>query len=140
MNGNTMQEMKPVIISGRPNWLLQILWFVFVGWWLGLIAIGLAYLFFLPIVTIPLGVAILNIVPELMALRPGRRVVTPYGAMRIEQPNFLLRALWFVFVGWWLAALVLAAGYVLCITIIGLPFGFMLFDTVPWALTLRRSV
>ena len=66
--------------------------------------------------------------------------MTPYGTLNAPQHNFLLRALWFVFVGWWLAGIMLAVGYLLCLTIIGLPFGFWLFDAVPWALTLRRSI
>lgn len=129
-----------VLITRRPNVLLQLLWFVFIGWWVGLAAIVFAYFMFLFVVTIPLGVMVLNMLPELVALRPERRVVTPYGSVRAPQHNFLVRIIWFVFVGWWLAALFLAAGYVLCLTIIGLPFGFMLFDAAPWALTLRRSV
>jgi uncharacterized membrane protein YccF (DUF307 family) len=127
------------LVTRRPNWLLQLLWFVFVGWWLGLAAIGVAYVMLLMVVTIPLGIMILNILPELIALRPERRVMTPYGTLNAPQYPFLLRALWFVFVGWWLAGIYLALGYLLCVTIIGLPFGFWLFDAVPWALTLRRS-
>jgi len=30
-------------------------------------------------------------------------------------------------------------GYFLCMTIIGLPFGFLIFDMTPALLTLRRS-
>ena len=33
----------------------------------------------------------------------------------------------------------LAVAYVLCLTIVGLPFGFLLPDSVPAFLTLRRS-
>ena len=135
-----MTQNSGTLVTRKPNWLLQLLWFVFVGWWLGLAAIGVAYIMFLLIVTIPLGIMILNIVPELIALRPERRVMTPYGTLNAPQHNFLLRALWFVFVGWWLAGIMLAVGYLLCLTIIGLPFGFWLFDAVPWALTLRRSI
>ena len=129
-----------MLVTRRPNVLLQLLWFVFIGWWLGLLAIGFAYVMFLFVVTIPIGVMVLNMLPELIALRPERRVVTPVGSLRAPQHNLLLRLLWFVFVGWWLAALFLAAGYLLCLTVIGLPLGFMLFDATPWALTLRQSV
>jgi uncharacterized membrane protein YccF (DUF307 family) len=65
--------------------------------------------------------------------------VTPYGPVQVQQHNILLRALWFVLVGWWLTALALALGYLLCVTIIGMPLGFLIFDSAPALLTLRRS-
>lgn len=125
--------------SERPGCLLQLLWFVFVGWWLGLAAIVAAYLLFLPVVTIPLGVLVLNRVPELIALRSAPSLITPYGSLRVPQVNGVVRALWFLLVGWWLTALALAAGYLLCVTVIGIPFGFLLFDAAPRLLTLHRT-
>ena len=52
-------------------------------------------------------------------------------------PGFLVRAVWFVFIGWWLSAIANVLAYALCITIIGLPFGFALFNRLPAVLTLR---
>ena len=128
-----------VTVKQGPGCLLQILWFVFVGWWLGAAAVTFAYFMFLLIITIPIGIAILNNVPMLMALRQPAQVITPYGPVSTPQINFVIRALWFVFVGWWLTALVLGIAYALCLTIIGMPFGFILFDATPAFLTLRRS-
>ena len=91
------------------------------------------------VVTIPFGIVILNNIPMIMALRQPPQMITAYGPVNVPQHNFLLRALWFIFVGWWLAGLALTVGYFLCMTIIGLPFGFALFDAVPAMLTLRRS-
>jgi len=128
-----------VAVRQGPGCLIQILWFVFIGWWLGSFAVGAAYVMFLLIVTIPVGIAILNNIPMIMALRQPDRLVTAYGEVSVPQHNFLLRALWFIFVGWWLAGIALTIGYALCMTIIGLPFGFVIFDMVPAMLTLRRS-
>lgn len=134
------RENSPVVaVKQGPGCLIQILWFVFIGWWLGSFAVGAAYVMFLLIVTIPVGIAILNNIPMIMALRQPDRLVTAYGEVSVPQHNFLLRALWFVFVGWWLAGIALTIGYALCMTIIGLPFGFVIFDMVPAMLTLRRS-
>ncbi len=131
---------QPVVtVKQGPGCLIQILWFVFVGWWLGSFAIGAAYVLMLLVITIPVGIAILNNIPLLMALRQPDKLITPYGQVDKPQHNFLLRALWFIFVGWWLAGIVLTIGYALCMTIIGLPIGFLLFDTVPGLLTLRKS-
>jgi uncharacterized membrane protein YccF (DUF307 family) len=130
---------RPMIVKERPGCLLQLLWFVFIGWWLGLFAVSFAYFMFALVITIPVGVLVLNALPELIALRPAPRAVTPYGPVQVQQHNILLRALWFVLVGWWLTALALALGYLLCVTIIGMPLGFLIFDSAPALLTLRRS-
>lgn len=134
-----MSESDSIVVREAPGCLLQILWFIFVGWWLGAIAVAFAYLMFIFVITIPLGVAILNVVPELFTLRAPPRRVTPYGPVDVHQPNILIRALWFVVVGWWLAGITLAIGYVLCLTFIGMPVGFLLFDATPALLTLRRT-
>jgi uncharacterized membrane protein YccF (DUF307 family) len=54
-----------------------------------------------------------------------------------QDPGLLVRILWFVFLGWWLAGVANVLGYLLCLTIIGLPAGFMLFNRIPSILTLR---
>ena len=131
---------QPVVtVKQNPGCLFQLLWFVFVGWWLAGFAIGLAYFFFVLIVTIPLGIAILNNIPFLIALRQPDRLVSAYGPVSVPQVNFLVRALWFVLVGWWLTAIALSVAYFFCLTIIGLPLGFAIYDLIPTLLTLRRS-
>lgn len=128
-----------IVVRQRPGCLLQLIWFFFVGWWLGLAAIAFAYVMFLLIITIPIGVLVLNALPELIALRPAARRVTVYGPVQTPQLSIFVRSLWFLLVGWWLTAVVLMLGYVLCLTLIGIPLGFVLFDAAPAALTLRRA-
>ena len=53
------------------------------------------------------------------------------------EPSFLLRAVWFIFIGWWLSALAIGVAYFLCAIIIGLPLAFMIFNQLPAILTLR---
>lgn len=52
-------------------------------------------------------------------------------------PGLLVRALWFVLVGWWATALVATLAWAALITIIGLPLGIWLVNRVPTVLTLR---
>lgn len=52
-------------------------------------------------------------------------------------PPFIVRALWYLFVGWWLSALVIVLGYICMLTIIGIPLAFALFNRIPQAMTLR---
>jgi hypothetical protein len=41
-----------------------------------------------------------------------------------DPPSFLLpRAVWFIFIGWWLSAVVVGVAYFLCAIIIGIPLG-----------------
>ena len=48
------------------------------------------------------------------------------------------RALWFVCVGWWLGAIWMGTAYFLCLIIIGLPIGIMMFDRTGGVMTLLR--
>jgi uncharacterized membrane protein YccF (DUF307 family) len=52
-------------------------------------------------------------------------------------PPLVLRAIWFVLVGFWLSGLALLVAYGLLLTIVGLPLAFWIFDRVPFLLTLR---
>ena len=52
-------------------------------------------------------------------------------------PGFLVRALWFVLVGWWLTAIVSVLAWFAMVTIIGLPLGIYLVNHAPTYLTLR---
>jgi len=52
-------------------------------------------------------------------------------------PHILVRAVWYVVVGWWLTGLVMGIAWFLAITIIGLPLTFYLVNRIPTVLTLR---
>jgi len=63
-------------------------------------------------------------------------------SMQSHQTPFIARALWFVFVGWWLSAIFILLGW--SFTVIGivvwtlLPVGWWFLNRVPQAQTLRR--
>ena len=131
----------------NPGCLFQILWFAFIGWWLGQAWMIVAWILMITIVGIPLSVMMLNKLPWIIALRnePVRVRVTRRtdGSLverEIDKPqvNFLLRAIYFILVGWWLSALWMEAAYALCMSVIGLPIGFWMFDLVPAVVSLRR--
>ncbi len=139
-----------VVVETRrnPGCLLQLLWFAFIGIWLGQAWMVVAWVLMITIIGLPLGIAMLNMVPKVIALREPERQIRVIrredGRMVLQdvdrpQVHFLLRALYFILVGWWLSALWMEAAYLLCLTVIGLPIGFWMFDRVPAVLTLRRS-
>ena len=127
--------------SSRPGCLLQLLWFVFVGWWLGLLWVALAWLMCVSIIALPLSITMLNRVPQIIALR-GRRlvqVIPGAGVRDVPQINPIIRVIYFLLIGIWLSALWMLVAYALCVTIIGLPLGFLMFDAVPAIVSLKRT-
>lgn len=141
--------MSTIVIQKQGHGCLaQGLWFLFIGWWATAGWISIAWILCVLLITLPIGVAMLNRVPKVLALRdPGRdglqvKVVTADGklvnATGQEPRPFWLRALYFVFVGWWWSAIVIIVAYALALTVIGLPVAFWLFDRVPGAVSLYR--
>ena len=139
--------MKKVIVSKEnPGCLVQLLWFALVGWWAGELWIAAAWFLMLTVIGAPIAVAMLNMLPQVIALRGSRSAVevTQVGDVwmhretHVPQRNILLRIVYFLLIGWWLSALWMEAAYALCLSIIGLPIGFWMFDQVPALLTLRR--
>ena len=126
--------------TNRPGCLIQLVWFGFVGWWLGAAWVVVAWLLMLTVLGLPIGAAMLNNVPQIIALR-GRRVVevSSAGVRNAPEINFLIRALYFLVVGWWFSAIWMVLAYLLCLSIIGLPFGFWMFDITPTIVSLKRS-
>ncbi|MFC7018450.1 MULTISPECIES: YccF domain-containing protein [Haloarcula] len=55
-----------------------------------------------------------------------------------DQPSLLVRAVWFVFVGWWATGLWLSVAWLLNVTIVGIPLGIKMINRVPFVLTLKR--
>jgi len=127
--------------------LIQLLWFAFVGWWLGQAWMVVAWILMVSIIGIPFGVMMLNMLPKVIALRDPtahQLLITRQDgsittrSMAIPQVNFFLRGLYFLLIGWWLSALWMEVAYAISLTIIGLPIGFWMFDRVPMLVSLRR--
>lgn len=129
--------------------LLRVLYFLFVGVVLGFFWVAAAYLLMLTIVGLPIGVAMLNWVPQVVTLRPpGERTqrlrnaetgrIVEYRSAVPQRP-FLIRAVWFLLVGFWLTGLWLLAAWMLSCTFIGLPISFVMYGATPSLLTLHRN-
>jgi uncharacterized membrane protein YccF (DUF307 family) len=98
----------------------------------------------LTIIGLPLGLYMLNRLPQVVTLKPSRSdlVLTTTGRVverSVPQVPFLLRAVYFVLIGWWLSAIWLTIAWVLHVTIIGMVIGFWMFNRVPTVVTLARS-
>ncbi len=109
--------------------LMNILWLVLGGWSTALSWFGASILMFISIVGIPWARAAFNI--ALLNL-------WPFGSKVMQRPSdsfdlgtgvlgFIGNIIWIIFAGWWLALVHLFWGVLLCITIIGIPFGLQHF-------------
>jgi uncharacterized membrane protein YccF (DUF307 family) len=132
--------------SSGPGCLVQSLWFIFVGWWLGAILISLAWFLNVTIIGLPLGMAILNNIPKILALQSSEKQIqaitkngtTIISETELPQHNFWLRATYFILIGWWWSGIWLGIAYVICLTVILLPVGLQMFRLTPAMTTLRR--
>lgn len=117
--------------------LLNIIWFVFGGFWLALGYAFAALICFILIITIPFGIASLRI--ALYALWPfGKTVVRQRDAGIASAVG---NVLWVILCGWWLALGHLVTGIAMCLTIIGIPLGLANFKLIPVAfLPLGREI
>lgn len=125
-----------------PNLLLRVLWFVLVGWWLAGVASGLAWFLNATVIGLPLGLWLLNRLPTLATLRPQEQTWRIEGTVAIRgkaQRPLLLRALYFLLIGWWFSGLWLAAAYLALISVVGLPLAFWMYGRVGAVTTLYRS-
>lgn len=55
-----------------------------------------------------------------------------------NSPSWIIRILWFIFVGWWLSAIFMVVGLIGLASIVLAPVGFWFINRVAWAQTLRR--
>ncbi len=108
----------------------NVLWLLLAGWWLALGYLLAGLVAFILIITIPFGIA---------SFRLAGYVIWPFGRTVQLSPEFGVWSLignivWIIFVGWELAIGHVVAGLLLCLTIIGIPFGVACFKMVPLAL------
>lgn len=110
------------------RFLGNLLWLVLCGFWLALFWSVVGLFWCLSIVGIPVGVQCFKFA-ALMLAPFGRRII-----MGTRPGSILLNLLWLVFGGVELALASAAIGLVLCLTVVGIPFGLQCFKFANLAL------
>ena len=114
------------------NTLKNLIWFLFGGF---IIALGYfigGIVLFITIIGIPFGIQTFKI---------GGLAIWPFGrkeCFKVGQPGCLstfMNIIWILFGGIWISVSHLVLGVLLCITIIGIPFGKQHFKLMSLALT-----
>jgi uncharacterized membrane protein YccF (DUF307 family) len=132
-----------LISGGSPNILIRAVWFLLFGWELTAFWLSLAWLLNISIIGLPLGLKMINWAPKVLTLKDlEKEKRLEDGEIKITGPNqrnIFLRAAYFVLIGWWISLLWMAVGYLLSLTIIGLPFGIWMLNRLPEVTTLYKS-
>jgi uncharacterized membrane protein YccF (DUF307 family) len=116
--------------GGVMRTLLNVIWLVLAGFWMALGYVAAGIICCILIITIPFGLA---------SFRIAAFALWPFGKTVVKKPSAgagscVGNAIWLIFAGWWLALGHLLTGIALCITILGIPFGFANFKLIPVSL------
>jgi uncharacterized membrane protein YccF (DUF307 family) len=117
--------------SGPLHVIGNILWFILAGVWMAIAYVIAGLIQFVTIIGIPFGIQSFKLAGY--ALWPFGRVVVQR-ADRDQALSCLGNAVWIVLSGLWLAIGHIITGLLLCLTIIGIPFGVASFKLAGLAL------
>jgi uncharacterized membrane protein YccF (DUF307 family) len=78
----------------------------------------------------------LNQMPQVMTLRQQRRGLRPLAGS--SDVPFVVRAVYFILIGWWLSLLWMELAWLASATIFGLPLSFLMFERTSTVATLAE--
>lgn len=114
------------------NLILNVLWLLFGGFLIAIEYLISSLILMITIIGIPFG---------LQTLKLGFVALWPFGKEMVSSPSnggclsLIMNILWIFCGGIWIALTHLATGAILCITVIGIPFGLQHFKMAGLALT-----
>jgi uncharacterized membrane protein YccF (DUF307 family) len=121
----------PTGSTGALKVIGNILWFFLAGLWMAIAYVVAGIIMCITIIGIPFGI---------QSFKLAGYALWPFGRMVLQRTDrdpalsCLGNVLWFVLAGLWLAIGHLITGVLLCITIIGIPFGIASFKLAGLAL------
>ncbi|MDT3434012.1 YccF domain-containing protein [Haloarcula sp. 1CSR25-25] len=123
-------------MSEQRSLPVRAVWFLLVGWWVTGIWLSVAWFLNVTIIGIPLGIKMINKVPLVLTLKRRNRLVE--GTNGGSQYSLLVRAVWFVLVGWWASGVWTGVAYALTLTIVGLPLAIWMYNQLPFVVSLYQ--
>jgi uncharacterized membrane protein YccF (DUF307 family) len=120
--------------------IVRVIWFFAIGWYVAGFWILAAWFLNLTIVGLPFGLWMINRVPQILTLKARPGVYVDDGEHQTyvsgRSTPFPIRAVYFLLIGWWFSLVWATIGWLLCLTIIGLPLGVLMLNRLPAVTTL----
>jgi uncharacterized membrane protein YccF (DUF307 family) len=138
-------SLKREIVRPEPSFIVRAFYFIFIGWWFSLIWINTAWALNASIIGLPFGLWMINWTPQIFTLKsvPVLVIRTEDGQLirvsNLPQYGCLIRAIYFILIGWWFSFIWANVGWFLAATIIGLPLGLWMLNRLPAITTLYRQ-
>lgn len=144
--GGQPAQGQAVTETSQHSILVRAIWFLFVGWWLSGLWLGVAWFLNVTIIGIPLGLKMINKVPFVISLKKrqdlsvvsqsadGVQVTTH----RPDQHSLAVRGIYFLLVGWWLSGIWMAIAWLLTLPIITLPVAVWMYNRLPFVVSLYK--
>ena len=137
-----MNPNEPGLVSEDRSIVVRAAWFLLVGWWATGVWLSVAWVLLVLVVTIPIGIKMINMVPLVLSLKPpSREFVTRSGQGAVQsraQRSLPVRAVWFLLVGWWASGVWMAVAYALTLSIVGIPVAIWMYGKLPAIVSLYR--
>ena len=118
------------------NVLIRAVWFVFVGIWATPILLYVAWFCNATVVLLPVGIKLINYAPFVASLKRSDETVEMDEDK--EQTSLLIRAVYFVLVGWWLSLLWITVAAFFTVSIIGFPIAVTMYSYLPYVTSLYK--
>jgi len=144
-----VQETDPqavVVEVKKHGFIVRALYYIFIGWWFGLLWALLSWLVYATVIGAPLGAVMLNKVPGMISLKQREKrykAVSAVGGHDVveekpQQRRWWIRVIYYPF-GLVFSLIAIFVGWLLCVFIITLPLGIMIFNKVPAIASLHRG-
>jgi hypothetical protein len=137
---------QPIVVKEKKHgFIIRALYFLFIGWWFGLFWALLSWFIYATIVLAPLGAAMLNKVPGAISLKAREKdvkVIVDESGYEVKQENRKQHSIWlrilYYPIGLIASLIAIFLGWILCILLITMPLGIMVFNWVPAIASLHR--
>jgi uncharacterized membrane protein YccF (DUF307 family) len=128
-------------VQEGPGMLIRFIWMLVIGWWLSGLFYFVGAVLTLFIIPAPLGMVIIQKIGWAFSLyKESSLIYVSDGqttmVMQKQQTSFIVRFIYFIFIGWWIGGFALGLAWILGITIIGLPISFMIMNRLGKIMTL----